>query len=77
MSKSMFEQLMVRGNEASEGFDIEASVHIIESERVMIPGVNIQIEGMDSPLFISTEELRVLADEADVKIREWYEKQQG
>lgn len=48
-----------------DGFDIEHAVLVDRIEKVVTAGINISYEDGDAPLFLSVDELRRMADEAE------------
>jgi len=48
-----------------DGFDVEHAVFVNRIEKVVTPGINILHKDGDAPLFLSVDELRRMADEAE------------
>lgn len=60
MSKNIFDEV----NEFSkdQGYDVEPAYMANPSLQVVTPGINIMHEESNSPLFLSVDELRKMAD---------------
>ncbi|MCW8159015.1 hypothetical protein D7243_22880 [Stutzerimonas stutzeri] len=63
--QDVFEESMEYNEQAADSYEIEPALMINRSARTACPGVNIEIEGQNIPVFISSEQLRRMADAAD------------
>ncbi|MBL0523177.1 hypothetical protein JD523_20175 [Aeromonas enteropelogenes] len=48
-----------------EGFNVEPGMEVNHEHRVVVAGVLVSSMGFDAPVFISVDELRRMADEAE------------
>ncbi|PNG11900.1 hypothetical protein [Stutzerimonas stutzeri] len=65
MEQDVFEESMEYNEQAADVYEIEPALLINNRERTACPGVNIEIDGQNMPVFISSEQLRRMADAAD------------
>lgn len=65
MDEDVFEESMEFNNEAADSYEIEPAIMINNEARQACPGVNIEIYCQNIPVFISSEQLRRMADAAD------------
>lgn len=65
MEQDVFEESMEYNEQAADSYEIEPALMINRSARTACPGVNIEIDGQNIPVFISSEQLRRMADAAD------------
>ena len=65
MEQDVFEESMEYNEQAASSYEIEPALMINRSARTACPGVNIEIDGQNMPVFISSEQLRRMADAAD------------
>lgn len=63
--QDVFEESMEINEEAADHYSIEPAIWINRGARQACPGVNIEIDGQNVPIFISSEQLRRMADDAD------------
>lgn len=62
---SIFTELMDINNDIAEDFLIEPGIIIDKTNNVYHPGINIQAQGFEQPLFLSVDDLQRLAKEAE------------
>jgi hypothetical protein len=70
MSKDIFSEINDFAKDVADGFFIEHAVQVHPSERVVTAGVQLEAREFHAPLFLSVDELRRLADEAERRTKE-------
>lgn len=66
----VFEEVNRLAESVVDGFFIEPGMEVNHDQGVVVAGVMIDSLGFDSPIFISVDELRRMADEAERVARE-------
>lgn len=66
----VFEEVNHMARSVADGFFIEPGMEVNDAQRVVVAGVMLVALGFKSPLFISVDELRRMADEAEKVARE-------
>jgi hypothetical protein len=74
-TKTIFEQINDFAQDVSENFLIEHAMQINPSVKTVTAGVQFEANEFHAPLFLSSGELRNLADEAERLTTEYLNKQ--
>lgn len=61
----IFDQLNEYYEELSEGTYVEPAMAVDDLTNTVYPGIHISAQGMDIPMFLSVQDLRDMADEAE------------
>lgn len=61
----VFDEVNRLAAQVVDGFNIEPSMQVNHDQRVVVAGVMVDSLGFDAPVFISVDELRRMADEAE------------
>ena len=61
----IFDQLNEYYEEISEGTYVEPAMAIDDATNTVYPGIHISAQGMEVPMFLSVQDLRDMADEAE------------
>lgn len=67
--KTVCKELMECNTQVSEHLIIEPAAMVDHDSNTVWAGIQIEVEGMNMPLFISVQDLLDLADEADKTIK--------
>lgn len=73
----IFNELNEYYEEVSEGTYVEPAMAIDDATNTVYPGVHISAQGMEIPMFLSVQDLRDMADEAERILIEQLEQAQG
>lgn len=65
MENTIFKDVIDNNQGSSEDLTIYASIQVDSTNNSFSPGIEIEVKGLEVPLFLSSFELRALADEAD------------
>lgn len=74
MTKDIFEEINKFANDVADNFEIEHAMQVNEQAKMVTAGVFISADRFDSPVFLSVDELRRLADEAEKRTIEAIKK---
>lgn len=70
----IFEEINDFAGNSAEGFVVEHAVMVNHQEGIVTAGIHIEAQEFFTPLFLSVDELRRLADEAEKKTKAIFEK---
>lgn len=70
MPKDIFSEVNDFAKDVAENFEVEHAMQVNQQAKIVTAGVFISAERFDSPLFLSVDELRRLADEAEKRTEE-------
>ena len=65
MAQDIFEEINDFARNVAENFEVEHAMQVNKQAKMLTAGVFISAERFDSPVFLSVDELRRLADEAE------------
>ena len=68
---NIFEEIQEHAKDFAEGFDIEHAVQVVPSQGVVVSGVQFEAQEFHCPLFLSSGDLRALADESERLTQEY------
>lgn len=70
----IFEEINDFAGDSAEGFVVEHAVMVNDQHGIVTAGVHLEAQEFIAPLFLSVDELRRLADEAEKRTKAMFEK---
>lgn len=65
MAEDIFQEINNNAKNVADNFEVEHAMQVNDQAKMVTAGVFISAERFDGPLFLSVDELRRLADEAE------------